>query len=260
MEWLWGGLIGLAVGLGVGFGVRGAWRRVRQAQPLRTMSMRNLARGLAHEIRNPLNTLSIRLQLLEEELQAGEELSPDELLEEVRRLRAELNRLERIVEDFHRFARLGVAEKRPVLLAPLLEELLEFVEPEAEQHGIRIEKRLQPSSPVLADPALLRQAFLNLILNAFQAMEEKGGTLTVELLPQGDRVEVRLRDTGPGIPPQMQERIFEPFFSTKPEGTGLGLAVVKQVVDLHDGTIQVRSQPGAGAEFRIQLPTGKASG
>jgi signal transduction histidine kinase len=113
--------------------------------------------------------------------------------------------------------------------------------------------------PIVADAELLRQAFLNLCVNAIQAMQERGGgTLAVRARREGDHVVVEVSDTGPGIDAETRAHVFEPFFTTKANGTGLGLAIVRQAAEAHGGSVEVESAPGAGATFRIRLPTAPA--
>ncbi|HQG28249.1 MAG TPA: ATP-binding protein, partial [Candidatus Ozemobacteraceae bacterium] len=112
-----------------------------------------------------------------------------------------------------------------------------------------------PETPIYAtiDREKIKQALLNVMLNAIQSMEH-GGTLTVNVLPQADEIVIELRDEGAGIPPECAKRIFDPFFTTRPNGTGLGLAITKKIVDLHQGSISVDSEPGRGTCVRIELP------
>ncbi len=219
----------------------------------------DIARGLAHEIRNPLNTISITLQMLEEDLGADERPEPSELLSDVQRVRGEVDRIEGILSDFQRYARLLQADPVEVSVSALVPEVLDFVEPEAARSQVKIERDVGPDLEVRADPTLLRQALLNLAINAFQAMEN-GGTLAVTAEAEDETVTVTFRDTGPGVAPAVQERIFEPFYSTKGSGTGLGLAVVDHVARLHGGLAGVESRVGEGASFTVTLPRHGAPG
>ena len=257
IAWLLGGLIGCALGIAGTI----VWLRLSRgrATALREPEVRNVARGLAHEIRNPLNAMSITLQLLEEDLDAGRVPDREELRDQIGRIRGEVGRLERILTDFQRYARLMQAQPEPIDPAQLLHELLDFMEPEAERVGVEIVREIGPLPTIEADPALLRQAFLNLIVNAFQAMPD-GGRLTVRATVSSSEVRITFADTGPGIAPETVERIFEPFYSTKKDGTGLGLAVVKQVVELHRGRVDVESEPGHGATFLVALPVDGSEG
>ncbi|MBM3216758.1 sensor histidine kinase [Candidatus Poribacteria bacterium] len=221
--------------------------------------MERIARGLAHEIRNPLNSMSITLQLLEEDLSGDEPPDCEGIRRQVTRVRGEIQRLEVILSDFLRYARQSHAELEPVQIGSVLHEVLDFVEPEADRLGVEIVREIDSTQPQMADPLLLKQAFLNLVLNAFQVMGD-GGTLTVRGEQSVHGVDVVVRDTGGGIADEARARIFEPFFSTKKEGTGLGLAVVKQVSDLHGARIDVKSQPGQGTTFTLHFPSRPGTG
>ncbi|MDA1190123.1 MAG: ATP-binding protein [Candidatus Poribacteria bacterium] len=253
----WHFLIGLIGISGIALGVVGTllWQRGRSKSAVRRdgESVSNIARGLAHEIRNPLNTISITLQLLEEDMALGTPVSTDELRDQLSRVRREIDRLERILADFQRYARLMQARPEPTDLARLVTDVLEFVQPEADRAGVELIRHIGATPLTQADPALLRQAFLNLALNAFQAMED-GGTLTVTVESDATRIEVTFEDTGLGVPDNARDRLFEPFFSTKKGGTGLGLAVVKQVAEAHGGDVSLDSETGRGARFTVHLP------
>jgi signal transduction histidine kinase len=129
------------------------------------------------------------------------------------------------------------------------------VGPAANQARVTTSVNVEPGVPeVNVDSELLRQAFLNLCVNAVQAMQPAGGKLDVRLRPDGDGVAVEFQDTGPGIPADALKHVFEPFYTTKANGTGLGLAIVRQAAETHGGTVEVESRPGAGALFRVRLP------
>jgi signal transduction histidine kinase len=250
----------LAVGLAVGglVGVAGS-RFLRRrgmslpvVQPSRT---ERIIRGLTHEIRNPLNAMSINLQLMQEDLSSANPPSPDELASQLERVRREIARLERILNDVSRFARQASAQREPTDIGRIVAEVLDFVEPEAHRLSVELVRDIEPTPMCMADATLLKQAFLNVILNAFQAMPN-GGTLTTSLRHAGNCVEVRFRDTGDGVPDAIRTRLFEPFVSTKKDGTGLGLAVVKQVVDLHRGSVTVENDHGAVFTLRFPTSTG----
>lgn len=233
-----------------------------------------LARGLAHEIKNPLSAIGLSARLIEEDVQhvrqvVGEEsalgLELEKAQKRARTLVREAARLRDILEDFLRYA--GRVEPAPVAvdLHALLTELAMFFEPQAAQARIRLQVR-PPARPVvaMADPALLKQALLNLLLNAVQAMQEAreadaahGGAdslwLACQDLGQG-RVAVQVDDNGPGIPPERLPRIFEPYFSTKRGGAGLGLPTVRRIAAAHGGSAAVQGAPGRGSEFTIILP------
>jgi PAS domain S-box-containing protein len=207
----------------------------------------------AHEVRNPINNISTGVQYVASRL--GKEHPLYESLERVRR---ECLRLDQLMTDVLFFARPLELRMESVDLADLLNRLLVRWQPRLQQAGIRAHTTFDPSTPrAEADPRTLEQVIVNLITNAVQAMTE-GGTLSLSLAPadspQGRMVELRLADTGPGIPPAVLDRIFDPFFTTKKDGTGLGLAISRRILAAHKGGIQVESFADAGTVFTIRLP------
>ncbi len=219
-----------------------------------------LAGGLAHEIKNPLSTMAINLTLLEEEFQpapggdGGQSPAEKRSLKRVKTLQREVTRLEGILEDFLRFARGGEINRAPADLVSLVRDALEFAEPELEAEGVRLHALLPGSLPlVMLDVGTFRQALLNLIVNARQAMPG-GGELIVELRREGPRAELTITDSGVGMSPDQLERCFDLYFSTKRNGTGLGLATVKRIIEMHDGEIGVMSEEGRGTRFVLWLP------
>ena len=220
-----------------------------------------LAAGLAHEIKNPLSTMAINLALMEEDLgknRAGDavELSPREkrIEKRVRTLQREIQRLETIVEDFLRYARGGQINRAPSDLIALVREVLDFVEPEDSRQGIRHHVDLPMGLPlVLLDEGAFRQALLNLVVNSRQAMSS-GGELIVRVRREGNFAELSVTDTGVGMKPEEVEHCFDPYFSTKKGGTGLGLSTTRRIVEEHGGTIAVVSEVGRATSFSIVLP------
>lgn len=220
----------------------------------RLAALGNLAAGVAHDIRNPLNALSMGLQRLLREWQ----LAPDEdhtaFASLGRILQGEVNRLNDIVERFLQLA-------RPVRLTldtcPVLQhlrDLLSLVREEAATKGIAIETALSVNGVTARlDPSRIHQALLNIVVNAFQAMPH-GGALRFSAHARDGALEVAVSDDGPGIPRQDLDRIFEPYFTTKDGGTGLGLTLAQRIVEAHGGQITVDSRPGRGSTFRIRLP------
>lgn len=221
----------------------------------RNQAVSLLAAGVAHEIGNPLNSLNIHLQLLDRE---ARDLPADKraaFKESVRVAKAEVARLDKIVGDFLRAAR--PAPPRMVLesLNAVVEETLQFMSAEIQSAGIAAEANLSRSLPrVWLDHDQMKQVFINLIKNALQAMKP-GGTLTVATERAEDCVTVSVSDTGAGIPPHLIGRIFEPYESTKKGGSGLGLMIVRRIVQQHGGAIDVDSVVGKGTVFRLRLPT-----
>ncbi len=238
-------------------------RRAREAADPAVLLSR-VAGGLAHEIKNPLSTMAIHVALLREEFERAAaardpqnpEPSARELrcLKRVQTLEREIHRLELIVEDFLVYARGGVVNRGPADIRTIVREVLEFVELEDSQAGIRHHLELPTNLPlVMLDESAFRQALLNLCVNARQAMPD-GGELIVQLRRRGNFVELLVTDTGVGITQENLGRIFTEYWSTKKTGTGLGLSTVKRVIEQHQGTIDVVSEPGRGTSFSIVLP------
>ncbi len=213
-----------------------------------------LTRELVHEIRNPLNSVNLNLQILEEDLSAEKPSSPTDLQKRVQRIRGEVERLDRILTDFRRYANLPPLAFETCDLAVLIEEVLDFNEPEAQKQNVQVNREIQGLPPVQLDQSQFKQALLNLIINGVQAMEDGGGTLTVRAKPLDGGVQIEVEDTGQGIEPEQFDKIFDLFISTKAEGTGVGLAIVKQIVEGHGGRVNVESNPGQGTKFSILLP------
>jgi len=215
-----------------------------------------MAAGLAHEIKNPLSTISVNLQLLAEDFAEPSTPLERRTHQRAETLLREVERLDEIVKDFLRLARGFELSFAPVDLEVLVIELVRFVAPENERAGIAVRTSLDPSArTVRADAKYLRLALLNLLVNARQAMEAQGGgDLFLETRARGDRVEVVVTDTGPGIPADQRERIFMPYVSTKKGGTGLGLPTARRILEEHDGELSVQSDPGQGTRFTLSLP------
>jgi signal transduction histidine kinase len=165
----------------------------------------------------------------------------------------EIKRLDQVMQDFLKFARPGEVKLEPVEIASLLQDVARVIEPDAERTGVTV--RLEPQAPseINGDPGMLTQVFMNLALNACQAMPN-GGLLRMACRSLSDKVEVIVEDTGRGIKPEHLNRIFDLYFTTKEKGSGIGLSMVYRIIQLHDGEIEVQSTPGAGTRFRILLP------
>jgi signal transduction histidine kinase len=175
-------------------------------------------------------------------------------LEHVQTIAGEIRRLDEVVQGFLKFTRPEDLKLQPVPLKALLDEVIPMVRPEADRTAVDLIVECDGAPDVNGDPAMLRQAFLNLALNACQAMPH-GGTLRIQCEGVRDRrVSVTVADTGVGIEPEHLQRIFDLYYTTKPEGSGIGLSMVYRTVQMHDGEIEVQSTPGAGTTFRILLP------
>ena len=215
---------------------------------------------LAHEIRNPLSSLGIHVQLLEEDL-AG--LAPEARAQLTARLdiiQGELHRLDSIVESFLRLASPSALEVETVEVVKLITHVCELLRPEAAAREIEIAARLDAALPPLrADPVRLTQALVNLVINAMQAVERKG-RIEVSATVLGGTLALAVRDTGPGIPAEKLAAIFDPYYTTKPEGSGLGLWIAQQIVTAHRGSLKAQNAPEGGALFTLALPLEQTNG
>ena len=235
-------------------------RRLEQAQEEARRSERlaalgQLTAGLAHEIRNPLAVIKGSAETLTRRLQSADPVTT----EVAGYISSEVNRLNTIVTRFLNFARPLKLERRPTQIPPLLDRALKVAYERWPEAKVEVAQQYSENLPEMSvDPDLCEQAFVNLVLNAYEAMTDTGGRLTVRVgaaNSDGRRgVEVGIEDTGPGIPPELHEQVFNPFFTTKKEGVGLGLSLVSKIVDDHRGWIRISSEPGKGACFRLFLP------
>ena len=213
-----------------------------------------IATGIAHEIRNPLSTLNLNLQLLMEDWTSPVTEREQRSVRKLEVLLRETRRLESVLNDFLRFAAGHQLKLDRVDLNALVGELLDFMHPQAERAKIRFRREFSPSLPhVEADANLIRQSVMNLLINAQQAMPS-GGDIGVRTSAADGRVHLAIQDSGAGIPPEHLAKIFEIYFSTKPSGTGLGLPMARKIVEEHRGTLTVASEPGKGAIFTLSLP------
>jgi two-component system, NtrC family, sensor histidine kinase HydH len=217
-----------------------------------------LAGGLAHEIRNPLSTVSLNLDLLAEDFQKPETPRDRRVLQRVERLQHEVYRLRDILENFLRFARVQELGLASTDLNKIVGELCDFYEPTAASKGIVIRTFLTPDLPsIRIDADLVKQALLNLVLNAEHAMPS-GGELMLTTRRENGSVVLDVIDTGVGMTEEVRGRIFDAFFSTRSAGSGLGLPTARKIVEAHAGTIQVQSEPGKGSQFTVRLPVGES--
>jgi nitrogen fixation/metabolism regulation signal transduction histidine kinase len=234
-----------------------ASQKERLVQAERVAAWRELARRLAHELRNPL----FPLQITVENLQRARQLAPDQFQEvfneSTATLKAELANLNAIVGRFSDFSKMPAPQFTRVRVNEALRDAMRLFEPQFNSVGkppVATELFLGDGLPeVDADPDLLHKAFQNLILNALDAMPA-GGTLTLRTLEREGKVRIEITDTGKGLTPEECSRLFTPYYTTKQLGTGLGLAIVQSIVSDHQGTISVSSEEGRGATFRIDLP------
>jgi signal transduction histidine kinase len=217
-----------------------------------------MAAGVAHEIRNPLNAMNIHLELLKQKLPAsrnGGGEAADGGRRHAELAQREIARLERVVSGFLRLARLQELSLSRIEVGTFLDELVELVQPEARISGIDLRTDVAPGlSDLYGDEEVLRQAFLNLIRNAIQASPRGSGPITISASPDNRQVRISVQDHGPGMSQEVQERAFDLYFTTRREGSGIGLALVQQAVEMHGGRIELVSRPGQGTTFTIRLP------
>jgi two-component system sensor histidine kinase HydH len=219
----------------------------------RDLLERLLAR-LAHEIRNPLSSLDIHVQLLEEDLGALTPAMREQLNPRLEIIRGELHRLKTIVENFLRLTRPSALDLESVEILKIVNHVCELLRPEAAAREIEIVARVEEALPrLMADPVRVTQALLNLVINAMQAVERKGRIEVRAGLVDGS-ILLEVRDDGPGIAPEKLDSIFEPYFTTKTEGNGLGLWIAQRIVTAHGGTLQAQNTPPRGAVFTMLLP------
>lgn len=230
-----------------------AQEEARRAERLAALGQ--LSAGLAHEIRNPLGVIKGSAEILNQKLEASNTLAK----ELSGYIYSEVNRLSGLVSRFLDFARPSRLELQPVELSVLLDKVLKYVSEQVETSKITVKRDYAANlSSIMADEQLCDQVFTNLITNACEAMGEQGGELSIRTFTRTSElrqeVVVEIQDTGPGIPPDLKEQIFNPFFTTKKTGVGLGLAIVTKIIDAHGGAVRVRSEPGQGACFQVSFP------
>jgi two-component system, NtrC family, sensor histidine kinase HydH len=225
----------------------------------RLAALGQLSAGLAHEIRNPLAVIKGSAEMLTQKLQSAQPLTA----ELAGYISSEVNRLNALVARFLDFARPQRVELRPVEITQVLDRALESVEHQFSSNYVKVERNYSSAIPeIIADQQLCEQILVNLILNAFQAMAEVSAArqriLRLGAAPECSGgvsgVSITIEDTGPGVPAELREQIFNPFFTSKKEGVGLGLAIVAKFVDDHRGSIRLEPNSGSGARFRIFLP------
>jgi len=221
-----------------------------------------MAAQVAHEVRNPLGSITLNLDLIQKEitlLTEGGGHSSDESRQLVFEMREEIQRIQRVLEEYLQFARLPKPQLREIKLNELLGQKLDFMHGEFEKARVKPLTHFDPAAGVVrADAEQLWQATLNLIRNSLEAMAD-GGELTIGTWREGGWVRLRVTDTGKGMSEEHQKKVFAPFFTTKLTGTGLGLALVQQIATEHGGRVECDSSPGKGTTFTIFLPTEKTS-
>lgn len=215
----------------------------------RLAAMSRLTGGVAHEIKNPLNAIALHLEILRSKLIDAPEMQP-----EVEVIGSEIARLDRVVKTFLDFQRPVDLKMRPVNVVEVARQVSALLWPEAERAGVSMELDAPQSDIKLrADEDLLKQALLNVVSNGIEAMQ-RGGRLRVKVDKGGDEVAISISDQGAGIPTELQEKIFNLYFTTKPKGSGIGLAMTFRIVQLHNGSIDFTTQPDQGTTFRLRFP------
>ncbi len=220
----------------------------------RLAALGQLSAGLAHEIRNPLGVIKGSAEMLNQKIEG-----PNPLARELSGyIGSEVNRLNSLVTRFLDFARPSHLELHSTQLSVVVDHVLESVHNQFPEARVVVERDYRPNAPdVQVDAQLCEQIFVNLITNAYQAMEGTG-RLRIAIAPESQNgrrgVSVVIEDSGPGVPAESREQIFNPFFTSKKDGVGLGLSIVAKIVDDHRGTIRLESPPGEGARFRVFLP------
>ncbi len=226
----------------------------RQRLQAQNTELATLAGGLAHEIRNPLSTIGMHLELLGEDLAEEESARAGRMLARVRQLQKECHQLEEILNAFLQFARAGEPRLERHSLNDTVRSYVEFIEPAASEQNVQVSPHLDANLPdVRLDEALFRQVLTNLGRNALQAMPD-GGTLEFITTQRDGQVILEVIDTGHGMDAPTTERMFQAFFSTRSEGSGLGLPTVRRIIEAHNGTISCDSAPGRGTRFTVALP------
>jgi signal transduction histidine kinase len=209
-----------------------------------------LTRGVAHEVKNPINAIVLHLQLLQNKLAESE---PD-TRRHMNIIDSEIRRLDRVVQTLVDFTRPRDLHLEEVDLRRILEDVAVLAAPDAEQHGVTVERSLPGERlPIKADVDLMKQALLNVVLNGIQAMPH-GGLLTIAARREDEVVVAEVYDRGSGIPQELHDKVFELYFTTKKDGSGIGLAQTYQILQWHYGTVEFESAEGQGTTFRFRLP------
>ena len=226
--------------------------RLRRAESLAALT--TLTAGVAHEIKNPLGSIGIHLELMKKEMSRKQKIETRKVMENLLIIKEEVDRLNRIVVDFLFTVRPMNAELSYGELNRVVRELLDFMKFELSEAGISVDTDLAKAGPqILMDERYMKQAVLNILKNAISAMPD-GGTLRVQTVQKGNELLLKISDTGVGIPDEHMDKIFEPYFTTKDFGSGLGLTLVYKIVKEHMGDIEINSKVGEGTSFTLSFP------
>ncbi|MDH3566181.1 MAG: ATP-binding protein, partial [Desulfobacteraceae bacterium] len=221
--------------------------QLSRAEHLSTLG--EMVAGISHEIRNPLGIIKSSSELLKKKMASYDPSNsiPDIIIEESIRLNY-------IITDFLNFAKPRIPNLMACDVEAVLEKNINFLASHIEKEGYTVEKYYDNNIPeITADSDMLYQAFLNILINAMQAMPE-GGKIHVAIQSADNTVKIFFEDEGEGIPQDLMEKIWDPFFTTKAKGTGLGLGIVKNIIESHSGSVQISARPGAGARVKVELP------
>ena len=213
-----------------------------------------LAAGVAHEVRNPLNSVQINLSILEQELLESLPDRDAHVFKVLRNIAAEIKRLDDFVSEFLRFARPPRLNVERLPVRPLITDLAGFITPECSKKGVTLDLDLRGPASASLDGFQLKQAILNLVLNALQATP-RGGHVTVRTTGDKSRLLVAVIDDGEGMSPETRKQALTPFFTTREGGTGLGLPLVRRIAEQHGGSLEVSSTPGEGTTVTMLFPT-----
>lgn len=219
------------------------------------IELSKLAGGLAHEIRNPLSTININLLMLDEAISeaVADKDSQRRCHDRIEVLRKEVKRLSEVLDNFMRYARISDPRLEEGDINEIVDDVVRFITPEARSNNVMIRSSYGELPKTATDRDMLKQALFNVIINAQQAMPE-GGEIIVRTWTHDGCIHINIADTGHGMPPEIISRIFDPYYSTKKGGTGLGLSLVKRVVEQMGGRVEVHSELKKGTSFTLILP------
>ena len=220
----------------------------------RMATVGRLSLKVAHEVRNPISAIELNAELLNDIVRGRPDRDMEEAAGLVTAIRDQVNALDALTEEYLAFARFPRPHFEEESVNHLVQELADFVRPVATRQGLTVSVAIDPNVPMMEiDRGLLRQATLNLVKNGLEALSS-GGELTIASHFDGETVEISVSDSGGGIPSDVAPRLFEQFFTTKPQGTGLGLPIARQITEEHGGEIRWANRPGRGTVFTIRLP------
>jgi signal transduction histidine kinase len=243
-----GGSSGILVRLRDPEAARKIDRELQTADRLTAIS--RISSGVAHEVKNPLNAILLHVEVARSKLSRGD----TDVAEQMDIIAREILRLDRVVRTFLDFTRPVELQLQTVPMQELVSEIVELARPQTAASNITVSVKQETDGvDVRVDRDLVKQAVLNVMVNAMQAMPD-GGELSFEASATRNTAELRISDTGPGIPPELRDKIFRLYFTTKSQGSGIGLAMSFRIVQLHDGTIDFTSELGKGTTFLIRLP------